>query len=151
MDTKAILENFGKEEQRKFDEIKMRRKTLQDNLDFLEGFPEFDDKEALIEISPSYYSPDFLNISIFPQNIKENPGQSTEIRRKIQDYVRVIAKRNFNQYDGSVSFQFEIRKEGDLRVSITMFNGEHAPGCQIEQVTETVTRFKMTCPESVES
>lgn len=63
-----------------------------------------------------------------------------EMRSAVQDILGGVAKREFNERNGQLTYVFESPK-----VKVTITGADAAPGCEIVAYEETVTKYRMDC------
>jgi hypothetical protein len=87
-------------------------------------------------------------------------AEAESIRGKIQLVFHKPAIRNINGFNGEVSYQFETtfpREEFEDEtylsagmVTVYISNGSLANSCEVVEVTETIKRYEIKCPEGME-
>jgi len=140
MDYHKLLDGFDAvtEESRKREEEQAirRRAILTDHIKLIQDFPDLAGI-ADVEWHPAWYG---ATLSV---NVSPKPNGAELVRSRIQEALGVIAKRDFNRYDGHVKYLFTLGKD----VTVVVAGGRPAPNCTIEPVEETVTRYKVVCSD----
>lgn len=69
-----------------------------------------------------------------------------DVRAQVQQVLNIPAKREFNSIDGTAKYKFITE-----HFRITIFGGKVSPVCKVTPYRETVTRYKIECPEGADA
>ena len=100
-----------------------------------------------------------VQISIRIPTVDEEEAEA--IRGRIQKVFHKPAMRDINNYDGSISYQFEktyervvnnddevVQVPGLIKVYIN--NASLADACEVIEIEETIKRYEIKCPDGME-